>query len=174
MWRKSVFDIYFSEIGAALTTVLPGLFKYCYKYCYSDSRKLSRNERGRFVALKSDSSHHFFRNACTKSGSLRFSQFSVVDWFCLFIYLWVLTRSSVILLLPLFTLLYCHIATLEIWGIPIIGHMRVTQCYSQWKWRWWECEHSLCWFACFGKSDWMEIMWPIIGFPQISHSAVYQ
>jgi hypothetical protein len=25
---------------------------------------------------KSDSTHHFFRNACTKSGSLRFSQFS--------------------------------------------------------------------------------------------------
>jgi hypothetical protein len=29
---------------------------------------------GRFGALKSDSTHHFFRNACTKS--LRFSQFS--------------------------------------------------------------------------------------------------
>ena len=25
---------------------------------------------------RSDSTHHFFRNACTKSGSLRFSQFS--------------------------------------------------------------------------------------------------
>ena len=25
---------------------------------------------------KSDSAHHFFRDACTKSGSLRFSQFS--------------------------------------------------------------------------------------------------
>ena len=37
---------------------------------------LSRNERGKFGALKSDSTHHFFRNACTKSGSLRFSQFS--------------------------------------------------------------------------------------------------
>jgi hypothetical protein len=32
--------------------------------------------RGRFGALKSDSTHHFFRNACTKSGSLRCSQFS--------------------------------------------------------------------------------------------------
>jgi hypothetical protein len=30
---------------------------------------LSRNESGRFGALKSDSTHHFFRNACTKSGS---------------------------------------------------------------------------------------------------------
>jgi hypothetical protein len=29
-----------------------------------------------FGPLKSDSTHHFFRNACTKSGSLRFSQFS--------------------------------------------------------------------------------------------------
>jgi hypothetical protein len=28
------------------------------------------------VILKSDSTHHFFRNACTKSGSLQFSQFS--------------------------------------------------------------------------------------------------
>ena len=25
-WRKSVFDIYFTEFGAALTTVLPGFF----------------------------------------------------------------------------------------------------------------------------------------------------
>ena len=37
---KSVFDIYLTEFGADLTTVLPVLFKYCYKYCYSDSRKL--------------------------------------------------------------------------------------------------------------------------------------
>ena len=37
---------------------------------------LNRNESGRFGALKSDSTHHFFRNACTKSVSLRFSQFS--------------------------------------------------------------------------------------------------
>ena len=39
-------------------------------------KPLSRNESGGFGALKSDSTHHFFRNACTKSGSLRFSQFS--------------------------------------------------------------------------------------------------
>jgi hypothetical protein len=37
---------------------------------------LSLNESGRFGSLKSDSTHHFFRNAYTKSGSLRFSQFS--------------------------------------------------------------------------------------------------
>jgi hypothetical protein len=35
-----------------------------------------RFQSGRFDALKSDSTHHFFRNACTKSESLRFSQFS--------------------------------------------------------------------------------------------------
>ena len=40
VWRKSVFDIYFTEFGAVLTKVLPVLFKYCYKYCSSDSRKL--------------------------------------------------------------------------------------------------------------------------------------
>ena len=40
---------------------------------------LNRNESGRFGALKSDSTHHFFRNACTKSGSLRFHSFPVVD-----------------------------------------------------------------------------------------------
>ena len=30
----------FLTFGADLTTVLPVLFKYCFKYCYSDSRKL--------------------------------------------------------------------------------------------------------------------------------------
>ena len=38
--RKSVFDIYFTEFGTALTTILPILFQHCYKYCYSDSRNL--------------------------------------------------------------------------------------------------------------------------------------
>jgi hypothetical protein len=40
VWRKSVFDIYFTEFGAALTTDVPVVFKYCYKYYYSDSQKL--------------------------------------------------------------------------------------------------------------------------------------
>ena len=39
----------------------------------------------RFGTLKSDSTHHFFRNACTKSGSLRFSQFSGC-WLILSVY----------------------------------------------------------------------------------------
>jgi hypothetical protein len=41
---------------------------------------------GRFGALKSDSTNHFFRNACTKSGSLRFSQFSGC-WLILSVYI---------------------------------------------------------------------------------------
>jgi hypothetical protein len=44
-------------------------------YIFTQPEPLNRNESGRFGALKSDSTHHFFRNACTKSGSLRFSQF---------------------------------------------------------------------------------------------------
>jgi hypothetical protein len=41
---------------------------------------------GRFGASKSDSTYHFFRNACTKSGSLRFSQFSGC-WLILSVYI---------------------------------------------------------------------------------------
>jgi hypothetical protein len=40
VWRKHVFDIYFTEFGTALTTIVPIMFQYCYKYCYSDSRNL--------------------------------------------------------------------------------------------------------------------------------------
>jgi hypothetical protein len=47
---------------------------------------LNRNESGRFGALKSDSTHHFFRNVCTKLGSLRFSQFSGC-WLILSVYI---------------------------------------------------------------------------------------
>ena len=90
-----------------LTTILPILFQYCYKYCYSDNR--NRNEIRRFGALKSDSTHHLFGNACTKSGSVRFSQFSGC-WLIFSVYIpmsfdfpfWKIVRSSVILLLPLF------------------------------------------------------------------------
>ena len=45
-----------------------------------------RNESVRFGGLKSDSTHHFFRNACTKIGSLRFSQFSGC-WLILSVYI---------------------------------------------------------------------------------------
>ena len=39
----------------------------------------------KYIAL-SDSTHHFFRNVCTKSGSLRFSQFSGC-WLILSVYI---------------------------------------------------------------------------------------
>jgi hypothetical protein len=71
------------------------------------SETLSRNEKGRFGALKSDSTHHFFRNTCTKLGSLQCSQFSGC-WLILSYEFWLslckIARSSVILLLPLYTL----------------------------------------------------------------------
>ena len=40
VWRKNMFDIYVTEYGSTLTTILPILFQYCYKYCYGDSRNL--------------------------------------------------------------------------------------------------------------------------------------
>ena len=59
-------------------------------------------------AVKSDSTHHFFGNACTKSGLLRYSQFSgcwLILSVCLLVSFdfpfWKITRCSVILLLPL-------------------------------------------------------------------------
>ena len=48
----------------------------------------NHNGSGRFVAVKSDSTHHFFGNAWTKPGPLRFSQFSGC-WLILSVY-WVL------------------------------------------------------------------------------------
>jgi hypothetical protein len=41
----------FLTFGADLTTVLPVLFKYCCKYCYSDSRKLWTVMKGGGLAL---------------------------------------------------------------------------------------------------------------------------
>jgi hypothetical protein len=46
---------------------------FCFSLYYSF---YNRNGSGRFGAVNSDSTHHFFGNACTKSGPLRFSQFS--------------------------------------------------------------------------------------------------
>jgi len=58
---------------AWLWTIIRNLFEECHALC---TLRTSFNGSGRFGAVKSDSTHHFFRNACTKSGSLRFSQFS--------------------------------------------------------------------------------------------------
>ena len=85
VWRKNIFDIYITEYGTALTTILPILFLYLNTVKWQPE-PLNRNESGRFGTLKSDSTHHFFRNACTKSGSLRFSQFSGC-WLILSVYI---------------------------------------------------------------------------------------
>ena len=65
---KIFFDIYVTEYGTALTTILPILFLYSNTVIVT-AGTFERNESWRFGALKSDSTHHFFRNACTKSGS---------------------------------------------------------------------------------------------------------
>jgi hypothetical protein len=42
VWRKSALDIYFTEFGTALTTILPILFQYSYKYCYLVQQPVSQ------------------------------------------------------------------------------------------------------------------------------------
>ena len=44
-----------------------------------------------YRSLKSDSTHHFLEMPVPSQGHYGFHSFPVVDWFCLFIYLWVLT-----------------------------------------------------------------------------------
>jgi hypothetical protein len=57
VWRKNIFDIYVTEYGTALTTILPILFLYLNTVTVT-AEPLNRNESGRFGALKSDSTHH--------------------------------------------------------------------------------------------------------------------
>jgi hypothetical protein len=92
VWHKSVFDIYFTELDADLTTVLSVLFKYCCKYCYSDSLKLWAVMKGGDLALWNLIQPTISLEMPVPSqGHYGFHSFLVVDWFCLFIYLWVLT-----------------------------------------------------------------------------------
>ena len=50
---------------------------YSLKYCYSDNRNMLTVMKVEwFGSAKSDSTHHFFGNASTKSGSLQFPQLS--------------------------------------------------------------------------------------------------
>jgi hypothetical protein len=87
-WRWFTIDVPPSSLNLVL------LWQLFYLFCSSfvihtaivTAGTLNRNESGRFGALKSDSTHHFFRNACTKSGSLRFSQFSGC-WLILSVYI---------------------------------------------------------------------------------------
>jgi hypothetical protein len=83
-WTQGYAKIYLlTSLSLYIFTICKSIVYYrlCRDGIYFDNilvppEPLSRNESGRFGALKSDSTHHFFRNACTKSGSLRFSQFS--------------------------------------------------------------------------------------------------
>ena len=75
-----------TEFSTALTTILPILFQYCYKYCYSDSRTFEPYWKREVWRLKFWFNPPFLGNACTKSGSLRFSQFSGC-WLILSVYI---------------------------------------------------------------------------------------
>jgi hypothetical protein len=58
VWRKSVFDIYFTELGAAFTTVLPegeSLYSPGPVTCFSDEDDVSGNQNNCYWALHSES-----------------------------------------------------------------------------------------------------------------------
>ena len=69
-------------VSSNLTLLMGGLPD---KYVLSDCHKYQQDFTVGKVNLKSDSTHHFFRNACTKSWSLRFSKFSGC-WLILSVY----------------------------------------------------------------------------------------
>ena len=72
----------FLTFGADLTTVLPVLFKYCYKYCYSDSRKLWAVMKGGGLALINLIQPTISLEMPVPSqGHYGFHSFPVVDWF---------------------------------------------------------------------------------------------
>ena len=124
-WRWFTINVLPSSLDLVLCRVL--FYLFCSTIVINavivTAGTFERNANGRFGAVKSDSTHHFFGNACTKSGPLRVCQFSVVDWFCLFVDLWVLpflwkiAWCSVILLLPLWSVWvsYCTRLTYLVW-----------------------------------------------------------
>ena len=76
----------FTEYGTALTTVLLILSLYLNTVTVT-AGTFERYESGRFGALKSDSTHHFFRNACTSQGHYGFHSFPLLtDFVCLYNY----------------------------------------------------------------------------------------
>jgi hypothetical protein len=81
-----------TEFSTVLTTILPILFQYCYKYCYSDSRNLWKiMKAGGLVPSNLIQPTISLEIPVPSQGHYSFHSFPVVDWFCLFIYLWVLT-----------------------------------------------------------------------------------
>ena len=86
-YLQKCFDIYFTEFGTALTTILPILLQYCYKYWYSDSRNLWAVMKAGGLALYNLIQPTIYIEMPVPSqGHYGFHSFPVVDWFCLFIY----------------------------------------------------------------------------------------
>ena len=81
-----------TEFGTALTTILPILFQYCYTYCYSDNRNLwavmKAGGLALYILIQPTIS---LKIPVSGQGHYGFYSFPVVEWFGLFIYLWVLT-----------------------------------------------------------------------------------
>ena len=93
-------QIIYKSLGASKLKVLNGKAKMKNQLIICAWRRFT---------LKSESSHHFFRNAYAKSGSLRFSQLSGC-WLILSVYI---LMSSVILLLPLLMLMNFNVLMLN-------------------------------------------------------------
>ena len=96
--------------GSALTTILPILFQYCYKDCYSDSRNLWAVMEREVWRLKILFSRLFLLICLYQVKVIKvFTVFRLLtDFVCLYTYefwmfLWKIVRSSVILLLSLST-----------------------------------------------------------------------
>ena len=87
-WRWFTIDVPPSSLDLVLRWLLFYLFwsSIVINAAIVTAALLNRHESGRFGAVKSDSTHHFFGNACTKSGSLRFFQFSGC-WLILSVYI---------------------------------------------------------------------------------------
>ena len=83
-WRWFTIDVPTSSLNLVLLWQL--FYLFCSSIVINTVIVTAGNENGRFGALRYDSTHHFFRNACTKSGSLRFSQFSGC-WLILSVYI---------------------------------------------------------------------------------------
>jgi hypothetical protein len=82
--------LYQYTIALDLVLRWPLFYLFCSSIVINDvivtAGTFERNERVRFGAVISDSTHHFFGNAWSKSGSLRFSQFSGC-WLILSVYI---------------------------------------------------------------------------------------
>ena len=87
--------------------------------------------------------------------------------------------------------IYWYVGAREIWGNSITGHMRVTLCTIQWKWWLWDGEgvqllcilqairliekdHTRIYHIIIYSWHKVSLIWPVMGFLQISHAAINQ